>query len=368
MMKKFFVLIIVTAMLITFITSCFSNEESKIEIKPNLKIDFIVDGEVYKTVNLTDGESVRTPKNPYKEGYLFIGWYFDEGTWEKPLLDQTLPDDFTSDGIKVYAKWEKPLYIRQGDYIYFGEYPQTVKADSITITDAMDERGYYLGSDGCYYAKLTVTLPKQKYDFDVIPTRAPITSRGHTLRNGDIYYFKVEPIRWKIIFEDEEGAYILCDSIMHHMKYSSTGDLLYENSDVRAWLNETFYETAFNELQHELIRITVINDENSKYPSYGEVEDKIFIPSYDDITNPAYGFEMNYHRLLKTSDYERAAGCSISTQPQYYGNATWFTRSKNENAPHGDVAIISVFPDGAINFYAGTKNTSGVIPALWIKL
>ena len=46
-------------------------------------------------------------------------------------------------------------YTRDGDYIYLGEFPQTLKADDVTITDTIDARGYYLGSDGNYYAAVT---------------------------------------------------------------------------------------------------------------------------------------------------------------------------------------------------------------------
>ena len=37
----------------------------------------------------------------------------------------------------------KYTYIRTGEYIYFGEYPQTIKADDVIITDTVDSRGYY---------------------------------------------------------------------------------------------------------------------------------------------------------------------------------------------------------------------------------
>ena len=42
-------------------------------------------------------------------------------------------------------------YLLDGEYIYFGEYPQSLKADEIVISNTVDDRGYYLGNDGFYY-------------------------------------------------------------------------------------------------------------------------------------------------------------------------------------------------------------------------
>ena len=55
---------------------------------------------------------------------------------------------------KVKEDESSDLYTREGDYIYFGEYPQTIKANDVQITDTVDSRGYYLGADGEYYAKV----------------------------------------------------------------------------------------------------------------------------------------------------------------------------------------------------------------------
>ena len=72
------------------------------------EIDFIVDGKVYQTVEMSRSESVRIPADPTKDGYVFDGWYLDEGIWEKPftansLLDAPISYDMS---MKVYAKWK----------------------------------------------------------------------------------------------------------------------------------------------------------------------------------------------------------------------------------------------------------------------
>ena len=86
----------------------------------------------------------------------------------------------------------------------FGEYPQTIKANEVTVGTSADTRGYYLGSDGYYYAKVTATPNSSGYTF----------STNATVSRGTVYYFKVEPIKWRILTESGGTALILCESII----------------------------------------------------------------------------------------------------------------------------------------------------------
>ena len=68
------------------------------------KVEFIVDGEVYKTVSTKDKSEIKIPKNPKKEGYEFDGWYLKNGDHftANSLLDTPISDDMV---LKVYAKF-----------------------------------------------------------------------------------------------------------------------------------------------------------------------------------------------------------------------------------------------------------------------
>jgi uncharacterized repeat protein (TIGR02543 family) len=72
----------------------------------SFKVDFIVDGEIYDTADTSGNESVILPKDPEKEGYTFVGWFFDEGIFEKPFFANSFIDAPLSSDISVYAKWE----------------------------------------------------------------------------------------------------------------------------------------------------------------------------------------------------------------------------------------------------------------------
>ena len=71
------------------------------------KLEFIVDGKVYATINTNGKEVIEMPDDPTKEGYVFDGWYYDEGIWEKPFTANSLLDTPLSESMKVYAKWNE---------------------------------------------------------------------------------------------------------------------------------------------------------------------------------------------------------------------------------------------------------------------
>ena len=257
-------------------------------------------------------------------------------------------------------------YTRDGDYIYFGEYPQTIKADDVTITDTIDDRGYYLGSDGFFYAKVTGNPLSSTYTF----------STGTTITSGTVYYFKVEPIRWRILSEENGVAFILCDSIIANLRYAVYSNN-YVESEIRAWLNSTFYDTAFSELARSIILVTEV-DNSALSAGYSDCEyacentnDKIFLLSFKEAINKAYGFDStgaeDSARRMLTSDYSKATGAFTSTSLDYYGTGYWWLRS-----PHGLKSSTAKEIDylGRANSSARESNTKswGVVPALRITL
>ena len=80
--------------------------------KVEFKVNFVVDGEIYATVDTNGNEVIKIPENPTKEGYNFDGWYWDKDEWEKPFTANSLLDAPLSSDMSVYAKFvsnEVPL-------------------------------------------------------------------------------------------------------------------------------------------------------------------------------------------------------------------------------------------------------------------
>ncbi|MBP3308382.1 MAG: leucine-rich repeat protein [Clostridia bacterium] len=106
-MKKALVLILALILAVAGMLSLSSCElEDFLGSATKFEISFVVDGQVYDTVKTSGNETISMPENPTKEGYTFDGWYWDEGSWEKPFTANSLLDAPIQQSISVYAKWQ----------------------------------------------------------------------------------------------------------------------------------------------------------------------------------------------------------------------------------------------------------------------
>ena len=366
---------------------------SIIEYSVNYVLDGGINAEanpfVYTVETLGGADGVIALEDPSKDGsvdidhiingeasvtyttYTFGGWYKDSG-FRQRVSELSL----ALGNVTLYAKWTEgsestteQVYTRSGNYIYFGEYPQTIKASNVSIISTMpDTDGYYLGSDGERYAKVVADpYPfNDNYKF----------SDNSGVIDGNTYYFKVEPIRWRILSERDGNAFILCDSIIASKAYDAGNNNNYANSDIRAWLNDEFYKTAFGALQQALIQTTEVDNSaqstgNSPNPYACEnTFDKVFLLSCREVTNSAYGFAndpsaYDTARRMLTSDFSRATGAYMLTSSSYYGIGNWWLRSPYYN--YSDYAR-NVDNRGLAHYYNVYDDNYGVVPALNLML
>ena len=303
------------------------------------------------------------------DGYTFLGWYKDP-SFEQKVTSLTLD----LGDVTLYAKWGEPVsqtstvqvYTREGDYIYFGEYPQTLKADNVTVGDVADEDGYYLGSDGERYAKVVADPYNSGYTF----------SDGSSVTVGATYYFKVEPIRWRILSESDGSAFILADGTLANKAYDASSNN-YKNSDIRAWLNDEFLNTAFGETAQGLIKTTEVDnsaystgDSSNRYACENTF-DKVFLLSYREVVNSEYGFASSSStndtaRQMTVSDYARSTGAYMYTSSGYFCCGDWWLRSPIDGSGY----IARRVGDSGDADYGNTiyYDDYGVVPALNITL
>lgn len=108
MKKTKFVLAVILLLLISlsaFIGCSNSDGAGETQEPDTNDLIFMVDGEAYETVKSVTNERQTVPAAPEKEGFIFDGWYFDNGTWKKPFMENSLMTfDITGD-ICVYAKF-----------------------------------------------------------------------------------------------------------------------------------------------------------------------------------------------------------------------------------------------------------------------
>ena len=279
---------------------------------------------------------------------------------------------------------EPPVYERvdadgipnpEGDYLYFGYYPQSAKADNVAIESGPDETtGYYLGSDDEYYAMAE-----------------------------DGNYYKVERLRWRIL-DDNYGdgtALIVCDVIVDQVVYQSNIDSSYtyatdgsnilidndatpgqgvdsnhqvyannyKHSELREYLIGTFYDTAFSETEKASIVLTEVDNSTAsgaRSPRACEnTNDYVFTLSYNDIFNTDYGFTSGGNdpkRAFIVTDYADANGAWVYSI--YEGTGYNWLRSPAASSDY----VFGVFPTSDYDYYSVDSTHYGALPALQIRL
>ena len=264
------------------------------------------------------------------------------------------------------------LYKIKGNYIYFGSFPTSLKADNVSISYDADSNGYYLGSDNEYYVKQTVKLADQN-------ELSAYVNNG-IIFNNRTYYFKVEKIKWKIISKQNDIALLHCDNIIFANAFkSSTGNTPfsnnnYENSDIRKWLTTDFYNSAFTKEEKEIIKRTAVDNSYESSPisasqfCCNDTNDNVFLLSYKDVLNKAYDFSSNTYaddsRIKKATDYAIACGASVNYD-SFDTEGTWMLRSQSDTK----YTIISIDREGTIQKNKlSSSEALGIVPAIQIYL
>lgn len=306
------------------------------------------------------------------------------------------------------------LYSKKGNYVYFGSYPQTKVSDK-TLLNTLNAKagelpteensylwnsyGYYInGSIKDYMWYIDEEVDGSKYRGVYFTSYRPRhcvqgsdKDYSSQKRNGyfesTAYWFKYEVVRWRVLTEIGNRAFLMCNIAIDAQQYYNDNNTRsiddktvyannYAESHIRKWLNETFYNTAFNDLQKAIIGMTSVDNsarstnpfDNATQWNKGENEyacentlDKIFLLSEYEVTNPTYGFTGS---ALMSSDYAKSQGCY--QERDYNGSCRWWLRS-----PYYDNYNYArrVGYDGrSINIESVGYTGNGIVPAMWITL
>lgn len=264
-----------------------------------------------------------------------------------PFRDYSLEATFMSQ----QEEWDiahgvVPTLSNDGKTVTYGLYPQTNVNDSSLISalnslTTPESNGWYL-YEGEYYAKVSATPYGSGYKFD----------NGTTIVSDTTYWFKCEPIIWNVL-NDNNGEYYILSSVLLDTHYyygfydnyidrTIEGKTIYANnykySEIRTWLNDDFYNSAFA-LNNSYIQTTNVDNSasttNSTSNQYAceNTQDKVFLPSYQDYINSSYGFSTSTGstntRYCRTTDWARARGSDYITSSvsSYQYTGYYWTRS-----------------------------------------
>ncbi len=328
---------------------------------------------------------------------------------EIPALGHDENEDGVCNRCEKLVNYDKGFsekgYIRKDNNIYFGTYPQSKVTDS-TLTSALTSLagtlptssnsanwtsyGYYIsGSVRNFMWYIDKEYKGEKYRGVYFTSYRPYycsnsSSTDHTYQDDNgyytstVYWFKYEPIKWRILKESDGKALILADlAIDSQQYYHSTsnrtvgGNTVYPNnyaeSDIRKWLNDTFYNTAFTSLQKGLIEVTNVDNSvsstgySSNQYACENTNDNVFLLSYKEVSTY---LKSDTERQMKSSDYAKSQGVYASSS--YDGACWWWLRSPLNYIR--DCARY-VGDGGYIDDYSSVRNTDyGVLPALVIRL
>ena len=263
-------------------------------------------------------------------------------------------------------------------YAKFGDWPQTVKADSVTVDETksvvVGAYTYYKGSDGAWYAKIKETAFGSSYKYSDGTTVAQNSANSYK-------YFKVEPIKWRVLTDNYSGKrLLLAENILVNHRYAASSND-YANSEIREYLNDTFWNTAFTDSEKSMIDETDVDNSAAsttdaggnltQATSYacGTTKDKIFLLSEKEATTTGYGFTAynvygtGNSRIRMTTDFAKASGAWQSATAGDGG--LWWLRSPYYRS--SDCArYVDYGGDASYDNYVH-KTNGGVCPALSLK-
>ncbi len=306
-----------------------------------------------------------------------------------------------------------------GDTFIFGSYPQTDVTDELgsqltAAAPSIDEwtsyNYYYIDDRSDYMKYYDLIYDEEMYRgvyftwyriWDGINTTSSAdyadnvyyagqSDNGYEIKN--IYWFRYDPLVWRIL--DPSTGYALCEDIIDSQAYNDrcysnrdvNGNMVYysdgtymhyannwEYSAIRTWLNETFFAAAFSLSERSQILYTALTTPaySTSYSEYdvGETEDYVFLPSYQDILNIAYGFssdcsECDMNRRANASDYAKSQGAGVnSSYADEDGNYT--SRYYLRSASYFSLFISEVGSSGRVDHYWSSYFTErGIRPAL----
>lgn len=232
---------------------------------------------------------------------------------EKPLLEKTAVAVLLVLMNSLYATSEDMHYVldvifnrdmNQGvfsvvnigntKYLEFGHYPQTVassKTHRILQTIEPQEGVYYYKDEKYIKWKSSLHTDFNMFGDDFV------FSDGTPIQNNCEYFFRIEPIRWKILNETESQYFVLADKILDHVLFNTSisrttfyfsGKFLansWEGSYLFNWLNRNqegcFIHEAFDAEEQKQIKETVVSNA-APWKEYDDTCQRVFPLSYDE--------------------------------------------------------------------------------------
>lgn len=205
-------------------------------------------------------------------------------------------------------------------YIEYGTYAQTMVEDEelketleLQSKETIEEsKKYKIEYNGDIYIKFKANLHQDKLQVqnENIYSKTKLT----LMTSGSYYYFRVEPIKWRVVEETENTYTLLCDEILFNHEFDGDSND-FDTSTLKTYLNTTFISDAFND------------EEKNKI--VGDVS----ILKYENLLTY---FTDNECRRAMSSDYARANELKCDLSSKYYGYTTYYVDKGQKRVLHDE--------------------------------
>lgn len=186
------------------------------------------------------------------------------------------------------------------------------------------------------YEKLGQYKDSEENILDIEKEVIANTKKGNKVSFGNI--------EWRVVKKEEGKVLLAADTALTDVVYhEKEGNVTWETSTLRQYLNRTFLDKTFSEKEKEAILLTKLkNEDNVQYGTAGgkDTEDKVFILSETELKQ--------YRKALK----DKAASMRLRT-PGVKGSTTMFVSYRNKPVSFGVPA---------------DERTAFVRPMIWIAI
>ena len=188
---------------------------------------------------------------------------------------------------------------------------------------------------------------------------------GNTLYPGSIVRFGAfeqdnylqngpEPIEWTVLYADSQKVLLISRYALTNMSFNRAyTHINWEQSTIRSWLNNNFYNECFGEKEKQaILQATLV----TKYVDSNVVtQDRVFL--LEAAEAKAYP---QWIIQCKPTAYSKGKSTATDNGYCYWWLRDTTTRKSDANR---------VYPNGSVSEYGGNTNATGVgvRPAIWVR-
>ncbi|MBR4314137.1 MAG: InlB B-repeat-containing protein, partial [Lachnospiraceae bacterium] len=172
---------------------------------------------------------------------------------------------------------------------------------------------------------------------------------------------RLEPIKWRIISQDDDSMLLLAENILDNVSYEPSADSspVWGSSHLNTWLNDEFLNKAFtaNQINDGIVDKTITTGTETS-------TDKVMLLSDDDINNYLYSSK----KLSKAtaSDYAKSVDNDGNTLTVENGNSPWWLRDRQIVTSY--YSQMTIDADGNRTLSSPNSKVIGVRPAIYVDL